>query len=142
VDAYIETMRADARLEHSVAGTLGHIIEPFFKPLGFNWKMSIAAITGFAAKEVVVSTLGILYHVGLEEEGDSKGLQEAVREDMRPLNAFVFMIFMLLIPPCIAALSVIKAELSWKWLGFEILFLLISGWVVSFIVFQAGSLIH
>ncbi|MDR1149789.1 MAG: ferrous iron transport protein B, partial [Spirochaetaceae bacterium] len=122
VDAYVETMRADARLEHSAAGTLGHIIEPFFKPLGFNWKMSIAAITGFAAKEVVVSTLGILYHVGLEEEGDSKGLQEAVREDMRPLNAFVFMIFMLLIPPCIAALSVIKAELSWKWLGFEILF--------------------
>jgi ferrous iron transport protein B len=104
--------------------------------------MSIAAITGFAAKEVVVSTLGILYHVGLDEEGDSKGLQEAVRDDMRPLNAFVFMLFMLLIPPCIAALSVIKAELSWKWLGFEILFLIISGWVVSFIVFQIGSLIH
>jgi ferrous iron transport protein B len=52
------------------------------------------------------------------------------------------MIFMLLIPPCIAALSVIKAELSWKWLGFEILFLVISGWVVSFIMYQAGSLIH
>jgi ferrous iron transport protein B len=142
VDAYIETMRADARLEHSAAGTLGHVIEPVFKPLGFNWKMSVAAITGFAAKEVVVSTLGILYHVGIDEEGDSKGLRDAVKSDMSPLNAFTFMLFMLLIPPCIAALSVIKAELGWKWLGFETLFLLVLGWLVSFIVFQAGSLIH
>jgi ferrous iron transport protein B len=141
VDAYIETVQTDARLEHSIAGTAGRFIEPFFKPLGFNWKMSIAAITGFAAKEVVVSTLGILYHVGLEEEGDSKGLQEAVRDDMGPLNAFAFMLFMLLIPPCIAALSVIKAELGWKWLGFEVLFLILTGWVVSFLVFQIGSLI-
>ncbi|MDR2660297.1 MAG: ferrous iron transport protein B [Spirochaetaceae bacterium] len=141
VNGYIEIAQADARLEHSVAGTMGRFIEPFFKPLGFNWKMSIAAITGFAAKEVVVSTLGILYHVGMDEEGDSTKLQEAVREDIHPLNGFTFMLFMLLIPPCIAALSVIKAELGWKWLGFEIVFLLLTGWIVSFIVFQLGSLI-
>jgi ferrous iron transport protein B len=141
VDAYIETARADARLEHSAAGTAGRFVEPFFKPLGFNWKMSIAAITGFAAKEIVVSTLGILYHVGLDEDEGSQGLQQALRDDIRPLAAFVFMIFMLLIPPCLAALSVIKAELGWKWLGFEVLFLVFAGWLVSFVVFQIGSLI-
>jgi ferrous iron transport protein B len=141
VDAYIETAQSDARLEHSAAGTAGHFIEPFFRPLGFNWKMSIAAITGFAAKEIVVSTLGILYHVGLEEDEGSRGLQQALRDDISPLAAFVFMLFMLLIPPCLAALSVIKAELGWKWLGFETLFLLLTGWLVSFVVFQLGSLI-
>jgi ferrous iron transport protein B len=141
IAAYIETAQADDRLEHSAAGIAGRFIEPVFKPLGFNWKMSIAAITGFAAKEVVVSTLGILYHVGLEEDEGSKGLQRALSDDISRLNAFVFMLFMLLIPPCIAALSVVKAELGWKWLGFEVVFLLLTGWVVSFIVFQLGSLI-
>jgi ferrous iron transport protein B len=141
IDAYIETARADARLEHSIAGSLGRFIEPVFSPLGFNWKMSVAAITGFAAKEVVVSTLGILYRVGMEEDEESAGLQKALTADegLRPLNAFVFMLFMLLIPPCFAALSVIKAELGWKWLGFEWLFLLLLGWVTAFIVFRLGA---
>jgi ferrous iron transport protein B len=141
VDAYIETAQAEHRLQHSVAGIAGRFIEPVFKPLGFNWRMSIAAITGFAAKEVVVSTLGILYNVGMDEEGESQGLQDALKDDIRPLNAFSFMLFMLLIPPCIAALSVIKAELSWKWLGFEVAFLLATGWLVSFVVFQLGTVI-
>jgi ferrous iron transport protein B len=140
IAAYIETAQAGARLEHSIAGRLGHFIEPVFRPLGFTWKMAVAAISGFAAKEVVVSTLGILY--GTEEDEESAGLQEALAADssLRPLGAFAFMLFMLLIPPCFAALSVIKAELGWKWLGFEFLFLLLLGWTAAFIVFQTGTL--
>ncbi|MDR2098126.1 MAG: ferrous iron transport protein B [Spirochaetaceae bacterium] len=142
VSAYIETALAGARLEHSIAGGIGQAIEPVFRPVGFNWRMSVAAITGFAAKEVVVSTLGILYRAGMDADEDNSGLRKALASDsgMRPLNAFAFMLFMLLIPPCFAALSVIKAELGWKWLGFEWLFLLLLGWTAAFIVFQTGSI--
>ncbi|MDR3356639.1 MAG: ferrous iron transport protein B [Spirochaetaceae bacterium] len=140
INAYVETALALEKLEHSIAGDIGRFIEPVFSPLGFNWKMSVAAITGFAAKEVVVSTLGILYRAGTEEDEDSAGLRKALTADpdMRPINAFTFMLFILLIPPCFAALSVIKAELGWKWLGFEWLFLLLLGWTAAFIVFQLG----
>lgn len=143
INAYIATAEADGQLEHSIAGRIGKAIQPVFRPLGFNWQMSIASITGFAAKEVVVSTLGILYHVGIEENEESEGLRGALAADssLTPLTGFVFMLFMLLIPPCFAALSTIKAELGWKWLGFECVFLLILGWIVSFAVYQIGILI-
>jgi ferrous iron transport protein B len=142
INAHIETLEADGLLEHSIAGRIGKAIEPVFHPLGFNWRMSIATITGFAAKEVVVSTLGILYRVGAEADEEDTSLREAIAADtgLTPLAGFVFMLFMLLIPPCFAALATIKAELGWRWLGFEFLFLLAAGWVVSFIVYQAGSL--
>jgi ferrous iron transport protein B len=141
--AYLDTVAADTALEHSIAGQIGHAIEPVFRPLGFDWKLAVATVTGFAAKEVVVSTLGILYRVGTEEDEESESLQTAIASDpnMTPLVAFVMMLFMLLIPPCFAALATIKAELGWKWLGFEFAFLLILGWLVAFAVYQVGSLV-
>jgi ferrous iron transport protein B len=143
IDARLETVEAEGRLEHSIAGSIGTAIEPVFKPLGFNWRMAIATITGFAAKEVVVSTLGILYRVGSEADEEDMSLQQAIAADpaLTPLAGFVFMLFMLIIPPCFAALATIKAELGWKWLAFEFAFLLIAGWLVSFIVYQIGSLV-
>ncbi|GHV21186.1 ferrous iron transport protein B [Spirochaetia bacterium] len=142
IAAHLETLQADAVLEHSVAGTIGHVIEPVFRPLGFNWKMAVATVTGFAAKEIVVSTLGILYRVGMEEDEESESLHEALQNDpsMTPLTGFVFMLFMLLIPPCFAALATIKAELGWKWLGFEFVFLLCTGWISGCVVYQIGKL--
>jgi ferrous iron transport protein B len=142
-DAYLKTAAADAQLEHSIAGSIGHVMEPVFRPLGFNWKIAIATVTGFAAKEVVVSTLGILYHVGMDEDEDSESLRHALQADggITPLSAFVLMLFMLLIPPCFAALATIKAELGWKWLGFEFIFLLSLGWLLGFAVFQIGNFI-
>jgi ferrous iron transport protein B len=143
VDAYIETVEAEAQLSHSIAGRIGKAIEPVFKPLGFNWQMSIASITGFAAKEVVVSTLGILYQVGTEEDEESEGLRGALASDsdLSPLAGFAFMLFMLLLPPCFAALATIKAELGWKWLGFEFVFLTVLGWLVAFAVYQIGMVL-
>jgi ferrous iron transport protein B len=131
---------AQAGLEYSAAGRIGHFMEPVFRPLGFDWKIAVASVTGFAAKEVIVSTLGILYRAGGEEEDTA--LREAIREDprMRPLVALVFMLFTLIIPPCFAALATIKAELGVKWLCFEIAFLLILGWLVSLLVYQIGTL--
>jgi ferrous iron transport protein B len=134
---------AEAALEHSYAGRLGHFIVPIFRPMGFEWKLAAASVTGFAAKEVIVSTLGILYRVGVEETEESEDLRDAIREDpdMNPLAAFVFMLFTLIIPPCFAALATVRAEIGWKWLGFEVVFLLVLGWVFCTIVYQAGSLL-
>lgn len=129
-------------LERSYAGKLGKMIEPVLQPLGFDWKIGIATITGFAAKEVVVSTLGVLYKVGEEETEESEPLREALRNDraFSPLVGFTLMLFMLLMPPCIAALAVIRAELGWKWLAFSVLFSLSVAWITSFVVYQAGHL--
>jgi ferrous iron transport protein B len=133
----------EAALEYSYAGRLGKFIAPIFRPMGFGWKLAAASVTGFAAKEVIVSTLGILYRVGTEETEESEGLRDAIRgdPDMSPLSAFVFMLFTLIIPPCFAALATVRAEIGWKWLGFEVVFLLVLGWVICTLVYQIGSLV-
>jgi ferrous iron transport protein B len=132
----------EAVLEHSAAGSIGRLIEPAFKPIGFDWKLSVATLTGFAAKEVTVSTLGILYRVGSDARGEGASLRDALRSDpgWNPLLAFTFMLFTLAIPPCLAAMATIKTELGWGWLGFEILFLLSVGWALCFAVFRLGTL--
>jgi ferrous iron transport protein B len=142
LEAWLGIAATQAKLEHSYAGRLGHFIQPVFRPLGFDWKLAAASVTGFAAKEVIVSTLGILYRVGAEENEESEGLRNAISQDpnMRPLTALVFMLFTLIIPPCFAALATMKAEIGAKWVGFEIVFLLCLGWAVGCIVYQAGRM--
>jgi ferrous iron transport protein B len=142
-EAWLETALAEAALAQSYAGRLGKFIAPVFRPLGFDWKIAAASVTGFAAKEVIVSTLGILYRVGTEEDAESEDLRDAIRKDpaMSPLAAFVLMLFTLIIPPCFAALAAIRAEIGWKWLGFELAFLLILGWTLCCIVYQTGVLV-
>ncbi|HOZ72053.1 MAG TPA: ferrous iron transport protein B [Spirochaetales bacterium] len=142
VAARLETVTAELALANSAAGTFGRFIEPVFRPLGFDWKLGVATVTGFAAKEVVVSTLGVLYSVGTEESEESEGLREALRNDPNwtPLLAFVMMLFTLVIPPCFAALAAIKAELGWKWLGFAFAFMLGLGWALGAAIYQIGSL--
>ncbi|MDR1950061.1 MAG: ferrous iron transport protein B [Spirochaetaceae bacterium] len=141
--ALSETAISQEALEYSFAGRLGKTIEPLFRPLGFDWKIAVASVTGFAAKEVVVSTLGILYRVGAGEDEEDHDLRDAIRQDpnMRPLTAFVLMLFTLIIPPCFAALAAIRAEIGWKWLGFELIFLLTLGWTLCLVVYQTGLLI-
>ena len=143
VAASVETASSQLALEYSFAGRIGHFIAPAFKPMGFDWKLATASVTGLPAKEVVVSTLGILYRVGTEEDEESAGLRESIAQDphMTPLIAFVFMLFTLIIPPCLAALATMKAEIGWKWVGFEVCFLLLLGWTLCTIVFQIGSLL-
>ena len=140
--SYLETAKASASLEHSVAGRIGRFIEPVFRPLGFDWKISVATVTGFAAKEVIVSTLGILYRVGAEKNEEKTSLRDALHADLHftPLVAFVLMLFVLVIPPCFAALSTIKAELGWSWLGFAFVLMLTLGWCLGTAVYQIGLL--
>ncbi|MDR1867260.1 MAG: ferrous iron transport protein B [Treponema sp.] len=143
IEAARETFKGTVALEQSYAGRLGHAIQPLFRPLGFDWKLATASVTGFAAKEVIVSTLGILYRVGTEEDEESIGLRESLAHDpaLSPLVAFVFMLFTLIIPPCFAALATVKAEIGWKWLCFELVFLLVLGFVLGTLVYQIGRLI-
>jgi ferrous iron transport protein B len=140
--AFADAQKAEEGLAHSAAGSIGKFIEPVFRPLGFDWKISVATVTGFAAKEVVVSTLGILHSVGKDAGEEGRGLREALRRDptFNPLVAFVLMLFILAIPPCFASLATIKAELGWGWLGFAFAFMLAVGWILGFAVYQLGSL--
>lgn len=141
-EVYVETMLANEALEYSIAGRIGKVIEPLVKPLGFDWRIGISAITGFAAKEVVVSTLGVLYSVGTEEGEDSEALRERLVKDksFNRLTALSLMIFTLIFIPCIATLGVIRSELGWKWLAFAIVFTSATAWLMSFLVYQIGSI--
>ena len=143
VRSRVDTVDAQQALAYSAAGRVGTFIAPVMAPLGFNWKLGVATITGFAAKEVVVSTLGILYQVGTEESEQSSGLRGtlAASPDFSPLVAFVLMLTTLIFPPCVAALATIKAELGWKWLGIVFLYQLVLGWILGAAVFQIGSLV-
>lgn len=144
VSAHVATAEAEGALAHSAAGRIGKFIEPVMAPLGFNWKLGVATVTGYAAKEVVVSTLGILYQVGTEESEERTGLRGALAAspEFTPLVAFVLMLTTLVFPPCVAALAMIKAELGWKWLGFVFLYQIVLGWVLGAAVYQIAGLVR
>jgi len=131
------------RLEKSFLGRLGHFIEPIFAPLGFDWRTSVAVLTGFVAKEIVVSTLGVLYAAGADVNEESEALRRSLRASgMTPLGAYALMAFVLIYIPCLATVAVIRRETnSWKWTGFSIGYSLVLAWVVSFFIYQGGRLL-
>lgn len=123
--------------ENSYIGQIGKAIEPVIEPLGFDWKMGIGILSGVGAKELVVSTLGVLY--AGDEEVDSANLAE--RLNITPLVAFGYMLFILIYFPCVATIAAIKQESgSWKWALFAATYTTVLAWIVSFIVFQIGKL--
>lgn len=137
----LEKEKASEKLSQSYAGRFGHFVEPVIKPLGFDWKMGVGLVSAVAAKEVLVSTLGIIYGVG-EVEDDSSGMQKALAADpsFTPLVAYSLMIFTLLYSPCLAVLAVVRRETnSWKWPAFCIIYPTVLAWVCAFAVYQAGS---
>jgi len=142
--AAIENAMAAEQMEKSYAGRVGHAIAPFFKPLGFDWRSSIALLAGFAAKEVVVATYGTLYSMGETDPEAAEPLRKAIQNDTfwTPLKAISFMIFCLLYIPCFVATVVFYKEAgSWKWTGFMVLYTTVLAWVASFIVYQGGMLL-
>ena len=123
--------------ENSYIGQLGRAIEPVIKPMGFDWKLGIGLISGVGAKELVVSTLGVLYVD--DPEADEASLAERI--PITPLVAFCYMLFVLIYFPCIAALAAIKQESgSWKWALFAACYTTVLAWIVSFTVYQIGGL--
>ena len=132
-----------ARLESSFLGQLGHLIQPIFAPLGFDWRTSVAVLTGFVAKEIVVSTLGVLYAAGADVNEESEALRRSLRTSgITPLGAYALMAFVLIYIPCLATVAVIRRETnSWKWTGLSISYSLVLAWVVSFLIYQGGRII-
>ncbi len=149
----LRTTQESLRQQNSYIGRLGKAIEPVMAPLGFDWKMSVGLLTGIAAKEIVVSTLGVLYQAppGEEDEAGStlaKKLQEqkynqgpkAGQVVITPLVALSFLIFILVYFPCIAVVAAIKKEAgSWKWALFTMVYSTALAWILSFIVYQTGK---
>jgi len=134
---------ASERIEYSFAGRLGKFIEPVIKPLGFDWRLGIALISGFAAKEVVVSTMGTIYGVADPNE-ESESLRERLASDPRysHLIAYAFLVFVLLYMPCMASMAVFLRESgSSKELMFQIGMTLTLAWTMALIVYQGGKLL-
>jgi ferrous iron transport protein B len=125
-------------LEQSFAGSVGKIIEPVIKPLGFNWKIGIGLITSLAAREVIVGTLGTIY--GIEGDEQSKGLQQAVHQDLTPAGAVALLIFFAFAMQCFSTLAVVKRETGgWKWPIFQFSYMLALAYCGSWVAFHITS---
>ncbi len=121
----------------SLAGRIGHFLQPVVKPLGFDWQAVVALIFGFVAKELVVSAYGTLFGVG----EDKTAIIARIQGNFTPLSAYAFMAFTLLYTPCLATVAVIRKETgSWKWAVFAVVYQLILAWLVAFLIYQIGLL--
>ena len=128
------------QLSYTCAGRIGHALEPVLKPMGFDWKIGTALIGAFAAKEVFVAQLGIVYAVGEADEG-SETLRTKLRQNYNGLQAYCIMLFCLLTAPCVATIAVTKRESnSWFWAMFQLVGLTILAYVVTTAVYQVGQL--
>ena len=123
--------------ENSYIGQIGKAMEPVIAPLGFDWKLGIGILSGVGAKELVVSTLGVLYTN--DAEADAVSLAERI--PITPLVAFCYMVFVLIYFPCIATIVAIKQESgSWKWALFTAVYTTLLAWVMAFTIYRIGGL--
>jgi len=135
----VAAARQAEALSYSVAGRIGHAIEPILKPMGFDWRIGTALIGAFGAKEVFVAQMGIVYAIG-EADEESGALRERLRKNYPPLVAFCIMLFCLVSAPCMATLAITRSESgSWKWAFFQFFGLTASGYILTVIVYQVGS---
>jgi ferrous iron transport protein B len=133
----IKNAKTSAQLEQSYLGQIGKATEPFFAPLGFDWRMSVALEAGLAAKEVVVSTLGVLYMQGDASDEESSGLIEALRQNIPFPAAAAFIVFVMIYLPCFAASAVFAREAGgWKYLVYLFVFTTATAWILSFVAYH------
>lgn len=138
VDQLQREMEAE-RVARSPMGRIGRALEPIFAPIGIDWRGGVALLTGFVAKEIVVSTMGVLYAAGEEDGGLSKALAGST---MTPLSALAMMVFVLLYVPCLATVETIRRETgSVRWMIFNIVYSTLLAWMLAFVVYQGGRLL-
>lgn len=134
--------RQELLLANSAIGHIGHWLEPVMKPMGFDWRIGTAMIGAFAAKEVFVAQMGIVYSLG-EADEESVPLREKLRKKYNPLIGFCIMLFCLISAPCMATIAVTKRETnSWRWALFQLSGLTLMAWVITVAVFQIGTVMH
>lgn len=148
----INSKKKSEQIEKSMIGQIGKFIEPVVRPLGFDWKMGVGLLTGMAAKEIVVSTMGVLYQTdseNIETSNLTKKLQEATYQEGSRIgtkiytkaSAFAFLIFILFYFPCVAVISAVRHETGkWKWAIFVAVYTTTLAWVFSFAAYQIGNL--
>jgi ferrous iron transport protein B len=148
-----DAVNPEERLSQSYIGKIGKVMEPVIRPLGFDWKMGVSLITGAAAKEVVVSTMGVLYGSGhFHESAVSNPLPQILRTEkyesgpkkgeniFTPVTGISFLLFILVYMPCVAVVATVKKESgSWKWALFLIFYTTLLAWLLSFAVYQTGN---
>ena len=143
---------AGERLRQSFAGRLGRFIEPAIAPLGFDWKMGIGIVASFAAREVFVSTMSVVYNVGDYDKSDpgsaslTKALQAQKHPDGRavytPLTAVTLMVFYVFALQCVSTVAVVRRETnSWKWPLFQWAYMGALAWVLAFLTYHGGRLL-
>jgi ferrous iron transport protein B len=145
--------RESERMEKSYIGMTGHFITPVIEPLGFDWKIGVSIVTGLAAKEILIGSMGVLYQSDLEADETSVGLQNKLQKQVftsgprvgekvfSPLVAFTLMLFVLIYFPCIAVIAAVKREANWGWAAFTMVYTTVLAWLVAFATFQLGSLL-
>lgn len=145
-----DVVKESEQLKHSFAGKLGHTIEPVIQPLGFDWKIGVALIASFAAREVLVSTLSIIYNVGKDADAESTTLVSAIRDAKRddgrpvwtPLTALTLMVFFVLAMQCMSTLAVVRRETnSWLWPLFMFGYMTVIAYAAAFLTYQGGRLL-
>ena len=138
------------QLKNSFAGRLGHTIEPVISPLGFDWKIGVALIASFAAREVLVSTLSIIYNVGKDEGAESQTLISAIHGAKKddgtpawtPLTALTLMVFFVLAMQCMSTIAIVRRETnSWRWPIFMVTYMTGLAYLAAFLTYQGGKLL-
>lgn len=130
-------------MENTYLGFAGKAIEPIFKPLGFDWRMSIATLSRLAAKEVIVSTLGVLYSMGSEIKEEDDALKNIISREIPFASAIAFIVFVMVYLPCIAATAVFTKETGEKkYTVYLVLFTFITAWVLAFIAYHLVLLLR
>ncbi len=135
----ISRVQKSEKVEKSFMGRIGKALAPLFAPIGIDWRGSVALLTGFVAKEIVVSTMGILYLA--KEEGSNNLKNALISSNMTPLSALAMMVFVLLYLPCLATVAAIRQETaSFKWTIFSITYNTSLAWVVAFCLYHGGKI--
>jgi len=148
--AVSDALSAQAALEYSIAGRVGKALEPIFAPLGFDWRINVGVVTSFAAREVLVSTLSVLYGIGEEGAENPEGLVETLRNQKRPDGSAVFdvatsgslLVFFVLAMQCLPTQAVTKRETGdWKWAILQFVFMTVLAYVAALVTYQSLKLI-
>jgi len=146
----LEIEAAGAQLRQSYGGRLGQTIEPVIEPLGFDWKIGVGLVGAFAAREVFVSTMGVVYNLGPEVDEESATLREKIRAEARadgtpvytPLVGLSLMVFFALAAQCMSTIAVVKRETGgYRWPAFLFVYMTALAWIASFAVYQGGRLL-
>jgi ferrous iron transport protein B len=136
-----QNAQAQETLEHSFAGRVGRFIAPVFQPLGYDWKLSIGVTGAFFAREVIVSTMGVVYSVGQADE-ESTALKDNLAQAYTPLVGLSLMVFVVFCMQCLSTLAVAKRETGhWGWPAFMFIYMTALAWVMAFITYQGGHLL-